>query len=562
MKTARKRNILVACLACLGMYAASAQTLKDAIRMTESERYEAGSAAFKQLLKSGDDQGGDVWFYAGDNYFEWDVLDSAKTMFQKGADAKPSNPLNFTGLGSVAWMEHNVDLAKQNFYKATSLTSTQAKELPKSKQVMVYLNIAQAYLAGNPKDLPDALTNINMAMKIDPKNPDVYILMGDYGVEKNITDVSEPIKNYEKGIELDPKLAKPHMRLGQMWVRVQNWDEGLKEYNKAIELDPDFAPAYRARGELYLKAGRYKQAIEDFKKYLQMNNSPTARAKYGQALFYQKQYKQVIDEMKEVQSKDSSGIVLFRFMAYSYYETGDYVTGLRSMSNFLAKQKVKDNPKLIPLDYQYYGKLLSKNGQDSVGILQISKAIMMDSSNFEPYGDIAIIYFKLKKYADAAKYYSLKIRKSKKVNPADYNSLGQSYYRNKEYLKADSAFSKATDTYPVFSNSWRGKCNFMMENQEKPEGKAKPFYELVIKNAGTDIDKNKKDLIDAYSYLGFYYFVQKNYDCAKAAFLKLQELDPANEKAKSGLDDKNIKATKGTCDAIAPPSATPPPSGK
>jgi tetratricopeptide (TPR) repeat protein len=548
-----KKTILTTLAACLCMYAATAQTLKDAIRMTESERYEAASAAFKQLLKGGDDQGGDVWFYYGDNFFEWDVLDSAKMMFQKGADTKPSNPLNFTGLGSIAWLEHNPDLAKQNFYKASSLTTTQAKELSKGKQVQVYLNIAQAYLAGTPKNLPDAFLNINAAMKVDPKNPEVYLLMGDYWVEKNITDVSEAIKNYEKASELDKTLAKPHMKLGQMWMRVQNWEEGLKEFNKAIEMDATFAPAYRARGDLYFGSGKPKQAIEDYQKYLSMNNSATAKDKYAKSLFQIKDYKGAIEEIKQAQMKDSSSVSLLRLRGYSYYETGDYVQGLRDIVNYMDKMK-KKNKNLIYEDYSYYGKLLIKTGQDSLGILQINKAIAMDSSRTDAYGDVATIYYNSKRYPQAAKYYKLKIKMSKKVNILDYNSLGQAYYKDKQYGKADTAFIMLAGdpSYEVFGNSWRGKCNFMMENQEKPEGKAKPYYELVIQKGSKDVERNKKDLISAYSYLGFYYFVQKNYDGAKAAFMKVQELDPTNEKAKSGLEDKDIKKAAGTFELVKP----------
>ena len=529
-----------------------AQTLKDAIRMTESERYEAASAEFKKLLKSGDDQGGDVWFYYGDNFFEWsDHLDSAKMMFQRGADAKPSNPLNFTGLGSVAWLEHNPDLARQNFYKATSLTTTQAKELPKSKQVMVYLNIAQAYLAGNPKNLPDALVNINAAMKIDPKNPDVYIQLGDYGLEKNVTDVSEPIKNYEKASELDKTSAKAFMRLGRMWVRVQNWEEGLKCYNQAVKLDSAFATVYRERGDLLLFWPRYKAAIADYKKYLSMINSPTAREKYAQALYLTKEYKMAIDEMNQVQKKDSSSIMIFRLLGYSYYEAGDYILGLKNMENFLAKQKVKDKPKLIAQDYQYYGKLLGKTtGREDDGIQQINKAIAMDSSNSEAYGDDATIYFKTKRFAESAKYYGFKIRKSKKVNVLDYNLMGQAFFRDKDFKKADSCYALMATDYPIFSNDWRGRCNFEMENKEKPEGKAKPFYETVIKLATAEPEKNKKELISAYTYLGSYYFNQKNYDCAKIIFMKLLELDPNNTQGKAGMEDKFIKIAKGNCDAL------------
>ena len=533
----------------LSVSATQAQTLKDAIKMTSNERYEAASAAFKKLLKSSDDQGGDVWFYYGNNFLEWEILDSAKMMFQKGADARPSNPLNFVGLGSVAWMERNSELAKQNFYKATSLTTTQAKEIPKEKQTMVYLKIAEAYLKG-AVNLPEAYTNIMQALKISPKEPEVYIQSGDYWLLKNPTNVSDAIKNYERATELDKNSTRALLRQGQVWVRVQNYDDGLKFYKQAIQLDSTFAPAFRSRAELYFLAGKYKPAIADYKKFLSMNDSRTAREKYALAVFYTKDYKTAIEEIKSVQKRDTSSLIMFRYLAWSYYEAGDYPAGLQNMQKFLSKQKISNKPKLINLDYGYYGKLLSKTGNDSVGIEQLKKAISMDSSNAEMYGDAGSIYFKMKRPADAARYYELKIKKSSKINLLDYIALGKVYFSNKEYVKADSAFAKTTAVYPVYSNVWRGRANASLDNQEKPEGKAKPFYELAICKAGTDIERNKKDLIDSYAYLGFYYLSKKNYDCSKAAWLKVQELDATNEKSKVALEDKQLKAANANCEEL------------
>jgi tetratricopeptide (TPR) repeat protein len=378
----------------------------------------------------------------------------------------------------------------------------------------------------------------------------VYIQLGDYWVEKNVTDVSEAIKSYEKATELDKTSTRALLRQGQMWVRVQNYEDGLKFYKQAIQLDSTFAPAYRYRGDLYLKYARYKQAIADFRKYLSMNDSPSAREQYIRALFNSKNYKDGIEEMKTLMKRDSVNPYMIRLEAYLYYETGDYAKGISAMENFLKKQKVNDKPKLMVLDYSYYGKLLSKNGSDSLGILQIKRAIELDPMSPDAYGDIAAIYFKGKRFADAAAYYELKIKNSPKVNVLDYSSLGQAYYSNKEYVKADTAFTHILAAYPVYGNAWRGRANYKQENQEKPEGKAKPFYELAICKAGTDIERNKKDLIEAYSYLGFYYFVQKNYACSKQAWMKVQEIDATNEKAKSAMEDKNIKATTGSCELI------------
>jgi hypothetical protein len=51
----------------------------------------------------------------------------------------------------------------------------------------------------------------------------------------------------------------------------------------------------------------------------------------------------------------------------------------------------------------------------------------------------------------------------------------------------------------------------------------------------TDVEKNKRDLLEANLYLGAYYF-QTDKARAKEYWLKVAELDPANEKAKKALE--------------------------
>jgi lipoprotein NlpI len=53
----------------------------------------------------------------------------------------------------------------------------------------------------------------------------------------------------------------------------------------------------------------------------------------------------------------------------------------------------------------------------------------------------------------------------------------------------------------------------------------------------TDPAKSTKDLVEAYSYLGYYHYKQKEKDKAKEAWLKVAELDPGNEKAKKVLEE-------------------------
>jgi tetratricopeptide (TPR) repeat protein len=61
---------------------------------------------------------------------------------------------------------------------------------------------------------------------------------------------------------------------------------------------------------------------------------------------------------------------------------------------------------------------------------------------------------------------------------------------------------------------------------------AKPFYEKGIILVGQDpaiIEKNKKNLAEAYQYLGLYYGNTGDINCSKSAWNKVLQLDPTNK---------------------------------
>ncbi|MFO0358921.1 MAG: hypothetical protein ACK50N_00340, partial [Flavobacteriales bacterium] len=75
---------------------AFAQTREEAVTKTLNERYESAAADFRKLIAQ-NPANGETYFYAGDNYFYWGVLDSAEMMFRKGIEVAPLNPMNFAG---------------------------------------------------------------------------------------------------------------------------------------------------------------------------------------------------------------------------------------------------------------------------------------------------------------------------------------------------------------------------------------------------------------------------------------------------------------------------------
>jgi tetratricopeptide (TPR) repeat protein len=562
--TMYKSLLFLATLAVGGM-TLSAQTRAEAIQKTLSERFEVAESELNTLITK-EPTVGDNHAAAGYNYYYWGVsnqddandlikkLASAESCFRKGIEVAPTNPLNYVGLGHLAAFRGDAASLTGQFTKAEEIMNARSNKVDKLTKQQAYLKMAEACLLSNNTQLDKAFGYLNIALPFNDKNPEVYIQLGDYHRLRDGMNQSNAIAQYNKALEMDSKSTRAILRKGMLYKRVQNWDEGLNYYNEAIALDPSFAPAYREKAELLKDAARYPQAIEAYARYKELNNNCRVNQRYAMFVYLAKDYKTALTELENALPCNDKNEYMYRVLGYTCYETGDYAKGLQYINTYFELAKTTGRVKVSGGDYGQKGKLLSKSGQDSLAIELLKQAIQEDPTYIDGYNDIATILTKQKKYADAASYYQMKIERVEVPAPLDYYYLGQSRYYNKEYQLADTAFALAAAKYPD-ANFWRGRCNNRMEaNPDQPvAGLAKPHHEKFIRLVGSDprsIEANKKNLIEAYNYLGVYYSINKNYECSKAAFNKTLELDATNKIATTLIADENLVKAAGTCELI------------
>ncbi|MEO6883479.1 MAG: tetratricopeptide repeat protein [Bacteroidia bacterium] len=521
MKRTSQKITLTAIVVLATTLFSFSQTLNDAIRLTENEQFNKATAAFRQLLQQ-NPKNGDFYFYFGENYFQNKNLDSARIMYQKGADLVPENPLNYVGLGKIQWYANDAKDAQANFYKALTIC--------KSKNAVVLMKIAEAYTNADTKDLPQAMKLLTQAQALTPYDPNVYLLTGDVYLAQ--ADGSNAVTNYEKATSLDKKSVQGILRLGQLYGRAQNYNLSFDYFKQASAIDSSFAPAYREKAELLAQSGQFDKALQQYQKFLAINNDLSARERYASFLFLSKKYPETVSEINGILQKDTSNVYMYRLIGYSQYETKDYANGLKNMNKFFAKAKNTDI-KIISSDYAYEGKLLSQTGQDSLSVLQLKQALKLDSSQGDLYGQLGEIYYRQKKYPECEQAYQKKISLGQ-ANANDYNALGIACYQNKDYVKCDSAFAQITRVIPNWPPAymWRARANAQLDPDSKG-GRAKPFYEQYILKAEPDSLKNKNGLIEAYGYLGYYYALAKDSENAKVYWGKVRDLDPTNIQQKA-----------------------------
>ncbi|MBD3749564.1 MAG: hypothetical protein IE931_08715 [Sphingobacteriales bacterium] len=538
----------------------NAQSLEDAQKAITAEQYQKAKVMFNNLVKI--EPTPENFFHFGELYLTLNQPDSAKIIFDKGikADEKGKYMLNYIGLGTVDLFHKNAAAAQANFAKAT--------EGMRKKDYEQYIYIGKAYTYEPSRDLDKAFEWFNKAMEFGETNPELHIAMGNaYKFQKKN---SEAVAQYQRALNLKDNLLGVEVSIGEIWTQAFNFELAESTLKGVIAKDPNFGPAYRALAENYYRwastvpnrqAELLSMAKTNYSRYLDLTDRSTdSRYRYLIFLFNAKDFatlEKAATEFINQPTFNQEYILAKRFRGYGALENGDNDTAIEALNNFISSV---DPKRLIPDDYLNLGKAYHNEKQDSLAILNFIKGYNLDTTNTEVLNTIAMTYFKSKKYGDAAKYFG-KLTLLPKASYTDWFYYGYSnyfHYANlvrenstdsveikNTLLKADSAFTyvavKANnaDAY-LFVGRVESYLNPVSDNAKVRDAFEK-FVEITLAKDQTKLtDRDKGNLVEAYSYLGAFYIKT---DTTKALdyFNKALVLSPDSQQLKDA-----ITALKGT----------------
>jgi len=556
-----KKSVIGISLLVIGS-TAFGQDLNSALKMTYQEQFEAADQAFNTLIKN-DPTNGKNYYYSGENQLASYFIDPVNIPFEaiakkaterynKGIAANPNEPLNYVGLGKVALIQKNKAVADENFAKAQSFLPVKKGKSPFSKpdQATLLVRLAEAYVQIGSKDTGLVFSLFRRAELLDSKNSELYLFRGDYWFY-TLNNGSRAASDYKMSKDLSPNSTRARVRLGQLYTRIKNYQDALGYYQDALTLDPSFAPAYLEMGFLYNKTGQQDESKNNFKKYLDLSSSNiAAKRRYANMLIQTEDYKGAIEQINQIMVMDSVSFNdLNRALAFSYFEQKQYPQAKYYISKFFANAPID---KVTEKDYTYYGRILLKNNLDSLGIIQLNKAFTYDSTNIDLLNEIATLYNKTKKFQNAGDTYKLKLALTK-GNVNDYIKMGRAYFDAKNWTESDSAYAKVSRMNPDYEPAYVFRARIYSNlDPNSTAGLAKPFYDLVLEKAASDSVKYQKDIIEAYSYLGYYSYLNKLYCESLGYWDKINILDPANKTAIDAMKDM-----KSLCPEFKPTNPQP-----
>ncbi|MFD1469018.1 tetratricopeptide repeat protein [Hymenobacter caeli] len=527
-----KQPLLAAAALAAGTTAATAQTT-NVETLIQHERYNEARAT---LAKGGTPENA---FELGRIYQFRDMPDSAAYYFNKASGTTP--------FGQVA--AGRALLAKGQMAPADAQFDAAAKAT-KNKDAKVLTMIAQAYAETDEVksiDKPLAfITNAQTANK-GKDDPALMVARGEVYLHSD-NGGGEAMNSFDRAVMANPSYAQAYYEKGVLNVRARNFNEARTNLNKAVELDPSYAPAYRELADMYYYAGQYDQALSTFQKYTSLSEkSPRTDAQYASFLYLTKKYPEALTAVNASLQNDPNNLTMNRLKAYLLYETNDYAGAATAMDAYM---KMAPAAKILPEDYVYQARILTKSGHadEAIAILQKAIAAAPDpAKKSELENDLASAYIGKKDYTDAIGLIKKKINNNPdKTDLVDVFRLASAYDNAKKYTQADSVYNVILTAKPTYAPGVlaRARTNNNLDPDSK-KGLAKPYYERYIelsKAEGADPAKFRNGLIEANYYLGVYELqVKSNKAGASTYFQQVLAIDPANKDATNALSIINAK---------------------
>ena len=560
----RKAMLAILATLCFILPNASAQSLEKGLHLIDMDQYHNAAVVFKELTKQ-NPTNADMWYYLGVCYSEIGNADSASIAFNAGLLADPKNPVNLAGQGIVQHLKKNDVQAKASFVAAAKLKQ---KKYPNG-----LASILKGYvICQYPTD--EFITNVYKdAQENNPKDPNIYLNWGK--ILYNAKDYGNASLAYQRALSYDEKNIGAHYLLGQMYNAARNSQAALIEIDAALALDPSYVPAIREKGDAYAVQNKYDEAAKWYAKYIQLTEETiSSLSRYAEVLFLDKKYDKAHEIITKILKIDSNNRVMLRLMGYVSYETNKDADGINALNKYF-NIKIDSSSKFFPTDYEYYAKLLMRTKQDSLAIVYFQKTLAVDSTNKREYiENIGELYLNQKKYVESAQYLEKAQQFRTGISGPLQNKIGQNYraaalllppgdsLMKKAYLiKADSAFSKVSQSSPNFFGGYLSRARIAnMEDPDGSKGLAKPFYEKTLAVAQANKpEENTSVMIECLQYLGSQAGLQfmdaaKSKDKAKTAqykeeiiviLKKILALDPANSYALENMKSLNPPAKKG-----------------
>ncbi len=276
----------------------------------------------------------------------------------------------------------NLPAAIEAYEEAILINPSDATLYAELARIQVY---SSAMLASDDLKkirLQEALQNITKAVELAPENSNVHAIMAfvlDWNSNPIISgDETKPLitraeQEAVRALQLDAGNTMALAYYAEILIDAQKYAQAEQYIEQALQRNPGLMDVHRIRGLLWEINGQYLRAIESYKKATEIMPNLTFLYLYI-GLNY-----------RVLAANDPTS---------PYYE--DSLEYFAKAANINETLGITD-----PLPFLAIAKTYSQMGEFFIASLNARKALAMDPTNPDLYGQLGIIYFKGKNYESA-----------------------------------------------------------------------------------------------------------------------------------------------------------------
>ncbi|MCR5131464.1 MAG: hypothetical protein K6C10_08415 [Prevotella sp.] len=409
--------------------------------------------------------------------------------------------------------------------------------------------IGHVFLA--EKDFTNATKFAELAMA--KKYAKAYILLGDIAVAQD--DGGKAAEWYQQAKYFDPKDPEGYFKYANI-LRGRSPEEAVANLNDLRTQRPDIAvDALAAR--IYYNSNRLDKALEYYGKVDKTKLEDVDITNYAMASWMHQDRDKSLELAKYGLTRDARKAAWNRL---AFYNLTDMSRTDEALEYADALFNRSDSAKISGFDYTYYGTALKDAKRYNEAIDMFLKAAEANKDNKEQlnmtYKNLSDAYIANDDFTNGTMYYDLYLKDKEKPSAYDIAGLASIYQKMgadltgqeqiDAFMKADATYAKLGETYPEqidYANFMRARLAGAMD-PDSEKGLAKPFYQAIVDHLSTAATRDAGDnqrLIEAYRYLGSYYYLNNDEATSIANFKKILEINPEDEAAKVALEALGVK---------------------
>jgi len=282
----------------------------------------------------------------------------------------------------------------------------------------------------------DALSDLEKAVKLDPKQPQAYLLIAQLNMLPGGTGVEEVRKALDKAIELGADAPASQAKALMLRASLQEQPEKkLADFDEAVRLMPDNVTTVRARGLMLADLGKLEPALADLDKAVELapKDGPAHEARaivlaqlkrYDEALValdkaqklnpdsvapllqrarihsQQENFDAALEDLNQAMTISPSNLAVLLLRAGVYQAKGEKEKALADVDEAL---KLKPD---LPLTIRTRALLLAENERFEEAISELEKLKKLDPKDTLTLLQLGMLYSVEKKMNEAIEIYT------------------------------------------------------------------------------------------------------------------------------------------------------------